>query len=103
MILYVHWPDSGNFGSHPLSASQFTTYNSDTRNGYLDWHVNLQNAVNATSTLLYFGSPTHSRLGMLTNGANQYASLNNSFRSEVPSSEDWAIGCLLYTSDAADE
>lgn len=58
------------------------------------------NAVNATSTLLYFGSPTHSKLGMLTNGANQYASLNNSFRSEVPSSSDWAIGVNTNSSNS---
>ena len=58
------------------------------------------NAVNATSTLLYFGSPTHSNLGMITNGANQYASLNNSFRSEVPSSEDWAIGVDTNSSNS---
>lgn len=58
------------------------------------------NAVNATSTLLYFGSPTHSSLGMLTNGANQYASLNNSFRSEVPSSSDWAIGVDTNSSNS---
>jgi len=58
------------------------------------------NAVNAASTLLYFGSPTHSNLGMITNGANQYASLNNSFRSEVPSSEDWAIGVDTNSSNS---
>ena len=50
------------------------------------------NGMNAATELLYFGSPTHTNLGMLTNGANQYASMNNSFSGEVPSSIDWAIG-----------
>lgn len=50
------------------------------------------NGMNAATELLYFGSPTHSNLGLVTNGAGQYASMNNSFRGEVPSSIDWAIG-----------
>lgn len=50
------------------------------------------NGMNAATELLYFGSPIHSNLGLVTNGAGQYASMNNSFGGEVPSSIDWAIG-----------
>ena len=50
------------------------------------------NGMNAATELLYFGSPTHTNLGLVTNGAGQYASMNNSLGSEVPSSSDWAIG-----------
>lgn len=50
------------------------------------------NGMNAATELLYFGSPIHSNLGLVTNGAGQYASMNNSFGGEVPSSSDWAIG-----------
>jgi hypothetical protein len=50
------------------------------------------NGMNAATELLYFGSPIQSKLGLGTNGAGQYASMNNSFGGEVPSSIDWAIG-----------
>lgn len=54
-------------------------------------------AIDCTPELTYFGSPTHSSLGMVLNGVFQYASMNNSISSEVPSAKDWAIGIDINT------
>tara|TARA_R110000823_G_scaffold44083_3_gene114300 strand:- start:2754 stop:3602 length:849 start_codon:yes stop_codon:yes gene_type:complete len=55
-------------------------------------------AIDYIPELTYFGSPTHSSLGMVLNGAGQYASMNNSISNEVPSTTDWAIGIDLNSS-----
>ncbi len=46
VFLYVHWPDGGFYaGGVNMSRATFTSYNNATMGGYLDWHVDLQNAI----------------------------------------------------------
>lgn len=60
--------------------------------------------ISKTSELLYVNTPLHGSLGMITNGTNQYASMNNSLLADVTSkggdAGNWSIGIKLASSNS---
>ncbi len=53
VYLYQHWADGNHYPlQFDMTRATFTDYNNTQMNGYLDWHIRAQNAVQATGRSL---------------------------------------------------